>query len=150
MDSERANALNTAIRLIAIRHRVWAAAHLASIGLHPGQEVMLLELAASGPRSQVIIAEELGCEAPTVTIMAKKLEAAGLIARTPSPVDARINLVDLTDKGRALIPQLNDAWLALAEDTVAGLKDTGVTELIATLEDLVQSLYGRSPTPKAT
>lgn len=148
MDFQQANALNTAIRLIAIRHRAWAAAHLAPIGLHPGQEVLLLELAASGPRSQAMIAAGLGCEPPTVTIMARKLEAAGLIARTPSPVDARINLVDLTDKGRALIPQLHAVWHALAEDTVAGLDETSVVELITTLEDLVQSLYGRTPSPK--
>lgn len=148
MDFQQANALNTAIRLIAIRHRAWAAVYLAPLGLHPGQEVLLLELAVSGPRSQAMIAGVLGCEAPTVTAMATKLEATGLIARTPSPVDARVNLVDLTDTGRALIPRLNEAWQALAEDTVAGLAETSVTELITTLNDLVQSLYGRTPSPK--
>ncbi len=81
--------------------------------------------------------------------MAKKLEAAGSIVRTPSPVDARVNFVDLTDRGRALSPRLNEAWVALAHDTVAGLKESSTASTSAVLDDLVRSLwslYGRRAT----
>lgn len=71
---------------------------------------------------------------------------AGLIVHTPSPVDARVNLVDLTDKGRALIPRLNDAWRVLTRDTVAGLRGASTAEVLTALDDLVRSLYGTRDT----
>lgn len=43
-----------------------------SIGLDACQKVTLLELAATGPRSQAMIADVLGCEALNVTILAGK------------------------------------------------------------------------------
>lgn len=49
MDYEQADALNRAIRLINLKHRARAAALLGEIGLHPGQEILLLELDAGGP-----------------------------------------------------------------------------------------------------
>jgi hypothetical protein len=49
VNSESAAALNQAIRLLSLRHRARAAALLAPLGLHPGQEALLLELARTGP-----------------------------------------------------------------------------------------------------
>ena len=48
MDFENADALDQAIRLLSLRHRARAGALLAPLGLHPGQEVLLLELARIG------------------------------------------------------------------------------------------------------
>ncbi len=141
MDFAQADALNRAIRLIALRHRTRALAELAPLGLHPGQEVALLELGVHGPRTQTQLAAGCGCEPPTVTVMLQKLEGAGLISRWPSPTDARVMLADLTDRGRALVNgPLREAWLRLAETTVAGLADRSLDELQPVLDDLVGSL----------
>jgi hypothetical protein len=48
---EQADALNRAIRVVNLKHRARAAALLGEIGLHPGQEIVLLELDARGSRS---------------------------------------------------------------------------------------------------
>nr|BFE77970.1 hypothetical protein GCM10020093_005710 [Planobispora longispora] len=85
MDFEHADALNQAIRLLSLRHRARAATLLAPLGLHPGQEVLLLELARTGPMIQAQLSEALGCEPPSVTLMTRKLEATGHIRRRPAP-----------------------------------------------------------------
>src|SRR3954451_9812987 len=121
MDFEQADALNQAIRLLSLRHRARAAALLAPLGLHPGQEVLLLELARTGPLIQAQLGEALGCEPPSVTLMTRKLEAAGHIRREPAPTDKRATVVALTDRGRALAEQVRQLWCALAEETVRGL-----------------------------
>ncbi len=141
MDFEKADALNRAIRLIGMKHRGNAVAGLAELGLHPGQEVLLLELDAHGARTQVQLAAGLGCEPPSVTLMARKLEAAGLITRRPSSHDGRATVVELTDQGHALIPQLKEVWRRLAETTVAGLETTPLDQLLEVLDDLAHSLY---------
>lgn len=141
MDFEQADAINRAIRLITLKHRALAGAHLAKLGLHAGQEVLLMELHAHGPRTQVQLAAGAGCEPPSVTLMAKKLERAGLIARHRSSSDNRAVVVELTDEGRALMPQLQEVWLQLAEETVAGLEETSPDQLEEVLKDLARSLY---------
>lgn len=140
MDFSEADALNAAIRTIGMRHRSLAAALLAPIGLHPGQEVLLLELDAQGPRTQVQLAIASGCEPPTITGSVRKLEDAGLITRRPSPTDGRVTIVELSERGHEVMPALKAAWVQLADTTVAGLETSSAEQLRATLADLAHSL----------
>jgi DNA-binding MarR family transcriptional regulator len=135
-----ADALNAAIRTIGMRHRALASALLAPIGLHPGQEVLLLELDAHGPRTQVQLATASGCEPPTITGSVRKLEDAGLITRRPSPTDGRVTIVELSKRGHEVMPALKVAWVQLAETTVADLEVTSVEQLRDTLAELARSL----------
>lgn len=139
MDYEQAAALNAAIRTVGIRHRALAGAQLAPLGLHPGQEVLLLELDAEGPRTQGQLATAGHCEPPTITNSVRKLEAAGLVLRRRSPTDARATIVELTDRGRALMPDLKRAWQQLAEQTATGTT-TPLDQLTTTLTDLAANL----------
>ncbi len=140
MDFEQAAAVNTAIRSIGIRHRALADALLGPLGLHTGQEVLLLELHAKGPRSQGQLAVSSGCEPPTITGSVRKLEAAGFVVRRPSPTDGRVTIVELSDQGQALIPKLKAAWQRLAEQTVAGLTSTPLDRLTGVLIEVAASL----------
>ncbi len=144
MDFEQADALNGAIRTIGIRHRARAAARLADLGLFPGQETVLLLLAAGGPQTQKELADGAGCEPPSITLMVRKLEAAGLVARRTSDRDARAVVVSLTDRARALLPALEALWTELAEETVAGFTSLPVDDLVAVLTDLAASLTGKA------
>ena len=143
MDFEQADALNQAIRLLSLRHRARATGLLAPLGLHPGQEVLLLELARSGPMIQAQLAEALGCEPPSVTLMTRKLEASGHIRRTPAPSDKRASIVELTDSGRALTDEVKQLWRALAEETMTGLPAQTVTELPGLLNTLTRNVDTR-------
>mgnify|MGYP001792707249 FL=1 len=140
MDFQQAAAVNSAIRSIGIRHRALADSLLAPLGLHTGQEVLLLELGSKGPRSQSQLAVSSGCEPPTITVSVRKLEAAGLVVRRPSATDGRVTIVELSDQGQALLPRLKAAWQQLAEQTVAGLASTPLDELTEALTDVAASL----------
>jgi DNA-binding MarR family transcriptional regulator len=145
VDFEQADALNQAIRLLSLRHRARAAALLAPLGLHPGQEALLLELARTGPMIQAQLSEALGCEPPSVTLMTRKLEATGHIRRTPAASDKRASVVELTDRGRALADQVKRLWCALAEETVTGLPARTVAELPGILTTLTGNVDTRRP-----
>ena len=121
MDSTRAKQVNDAVRALAMRHRAAAADLLAPLGLHPGQEVLLLELHAHGERTQAQLAAASGCEPPTITGSVRKLESAELVVRRPSPTYGRATIVELSDRGRSLMPALEAAWCELAERTLSGL-----------------------------
>jgi len=140
VDFDSAATVNSAIRTIGIRHRALADSLLAPLGLHTGQEVLLLELAEQGPRSQAQLAASSGCEPPTITGSVRKLEAAGLVVRRPSATDGRVTMVELSAQGHDLLPRLRAAWRQLAEQTVAGLTSTPLDQLTATLVDVAASL----------
>jgi DNA-binding MarR family transcriptional regulator len=144
MDHEYADALNQAIRLLSLRHRARAAQLLAPLGLHTGQEALLLELDRTGPRIQAQLSDALGCEPPSVTLMTRKLEAAGHIRRTPDPSDKRATVVALTDSGKALADRIRELWLTLAEETVRGLPAATVKDLPGVLHTLSTNVTGRA------
>ncbi|GAA4259328.1 MarR family winged helix-turn-helix transcriptional regulator [Dactylosporangium darangshiense] len=143
MDFVRADAINQAIRLLSLRHRARAAALLAPLGLHPGQEALLLELARTGPMIQAQLADALGCEPPSVTLMIRKLEASGHVRRAPAPTDRRATVVELTEGGAALVERVKEVWCALAEETVAGLDASVVAELPGALAIMTGNVDAR-------
>lgn len=145
MDFAYADALNQAIRLLSLRHRARAAALLAPLGLHPGQEALLLELARTGPRIQAQLSEALGCEPPSITLMTRKLEATGHVSRKPDPSDKRASIVELTDQGKALADQVKQLWCGLAEETVSGLPAETVAALPAILNTITGNVDTRRP-----
>src|SRR4051812_9856856 len=145
MDLELAGTLNQAIRLLSLRHRARAAALLAPLGLHPGQEALLLELDRTGPRIQAQLSDALGCEPPSVTLMTRKLEATGHIRREVDPSDKRASIVELTDSGRALAKQVKQVWRTLAKETVTDLDAETVAALPGILNALTANVDTRRP-----
>lgn len=143
MRYEDADRLNKAIRTLSLRHRVRAAALLAPMGLHPGQEVLLLKLADDGPCIQAQLSEALGVEAPTVTIMTRKLEQSGYVGRAPAASDRRATVVALTDQGESVVTQLRAVWRSLAEETVRGVPEAALAELPALLDLLTRNVGNR-------
>lgn len=140
MNFEQADALNEVIRAVGVRHRALAIAALAPFGIHPGHKLLLFELDAAGPSTQAQLAAATGFEPPTITLSIRQLDDAGLVIRRPSPTDRRATLVELSDKGRALLPELKAAWRRLAEQTVAGFRSLPLDELTDILADLAASL----------
>jgi DNA-binding MarR family transcriptional regulator len=140
MNFAQADALNEAIRAIGIRHRALAITALAPLGVHPGHKLLLLELETAGPCTQAQLSAASGYEPPTITMSVRQLAEAGLVVRRQSVADGRATIVDLSEKGRALLPKLKAAWRQVAQKTVAGLTSTSIDELAAVLADLAGSL----------
>ena len=84
---------------------------LSEIGLHPGQDHMLMQLEASGkPLLVCKLAEAIGVRSSTASKMLDRLESGGLVQRTHGTVDRRHTMVSLTPKGREVRDQVDELW----------------------------------------
>jgi DNA-binding MarR family transcriptional regulator len=81
------------------------AAKVAERGVSVGEWVVLRELYAS-PAMPSALADKLGLTRGAITKIVDRLEGKELAARTPSPLDKRVQTLTLTRKGRALVPAL--------------------------------------------
>jgi len=104
-------------------HRLRAAEALAAYDLHPGQELLLLQLFEAEGLMQSQFSARLGIEPPTISKSLHKLESAGLITRRVDAEDGRIVRIYLTDRGRALEADILDVWHTLEAQTLQGLTD---------------------------
>ncbi|HZC18254.1 MAG TPA: MarR family transcriptional regulator [Rubrobacteraceae bacterium] len=102
-------------------HRGSIGALLSGVGLHVGQEMVLLELCKEDGLKGGELADRLGVEPPTVTRMIRRMESCGFVERRPDPSDARSFRVHLTDKGRSLEEPVARIWEEVEEKTLQGI-----------------------------
>ncbi len=118
-----------ALAKVCKAHRGSVGGMLAEVGLHVGQEMVLIELwQADGLRGGEL-ACRLGVEPPTVTKMLRRLEGFGLVERRTDPADARSFRVYLTEKGRDLEGPVLRCWERAEQRTFAGLDSSERREL---------------------
>lgn len=110
-----------------------------AIGLAPGELKILLRL-ARGPRSQGEVAKALLVSTGTMTNQLDKLEAAGLVVRTPDPNDRRGKRVEITEKGRGVLSQYIDRQAQVEIELLAGLSPDEKRQLNTLLRRLLASL----------
>ena len=102
-------------------HRGSIGALLSGVGLHVGQEMVLLELWKEDGLKGGELADRLGVEPPTITRMIRRMESCGFVERRPDAMDARSFRVHLTDKGRALEGPVARVWEEVEEKTLQGM-----------------------------
>jgi DNA-binding MarR family transcriptional regulator len=134
--------LNVKLMRVARAHRTMAASLLSQVGLHPGQEALLMELWDHDGRTQADLAESLGVEPPTVTKMLQRMENADLVDRRPDATDRRAIRVHLTPKGRRLKGKVEKLWAELEARTLEGLSDRQRSSLRSLLNSLEGNLTG--------
>ncbi|MEI5099862.1 MarR family winged helix-turn-helix transcriptional regulator [Streptomyces sp. PmtG] len=106
---------------VARLHRAAAGKQLKGLGLYPGQEFVMMHLWDTGPVRQSELIKVLELDPSTVTKMLQRLEQAGHVRRRPDPDDRRAVLVEATDTSCGLLADVERAWGALEERTLAGL-----------------------------
>src|SRR5215207_5012257 len=110
-----------ALAKVCRMHRGNVAALLAEVGLHVGQEMVLIELREEDGLRGGELAERLDVEPPTVTKMLRRLEGCGLVERSQDPADARSFRIYLTQKGRGLEEPVARCWAQTEQTALAGL-----------------------------
>ena len=110
-----------ALAKVCKAHRGNVGENLAEVGLHVGQEMVLIELFEQDGLRGGDLAERLGVEPPTVTKMLRRLAKCGLVERRQDPRDARSFRVYLTGEGRSLEEPLARCWEMVEERTFAGM-----------------------------
>ncbi len=91
-------------------HRGNVGALLSGVGLHVGQEMVLLELWKEDGLKGGELADRLGVEPPTITRTIRRMESCDFVERRPDPADARSFRIHLTEKGRALEEPVARIW----------------------------------------
>jgi DNA-binding MarR family transcriptional regulator len=110
-----------ALAKVCKAHRGNVGELLAELGLHVGQEMVLIELFEQDGLRGGELADRLGVEPPTVTKMLRRLEKCGLVQRRQDTRDARSFRVYLTGEGRSLEEPLARCWERVEESTFAGM-----------------------------
>ena len=75
-------------------------------GVTVAEWVVLRELYDVDTAAPIRIAEQIGMTRGAITKLADRLLAKGLIQRRDNPKDGRSQLLNLSDEGRALVPDL--------------------------------------------
>jgi DNA-binding MarR family transcriptional regulator len=94
--------------------------------------LMLLLFSRRGSLPMARIGERLQVHPASVTNAVDRLEAQGLVRRTPHPTDRRATLVELTDEGRAVAGKATDE-LNEHVFTRPGLAPDDVEQLVTVL-----------------
>jgi len=105
-------------------HRQRMEEALNQLGLHVGQELLLLHLWKEDGVPQSQLAEAMGVDISTITKTVQRMERTGLLKRSQDAEDARISRVYLTEQGRALHEPVMEVWKASEVQLVQGLTET--------------------------
>ncbi|MFJ5637229.1 MarR family winged helix-turn-helix transcriptional regulator [Streptomyces goshikiensis] len=138
-----------AIFRLARLHRMFAGQLLRRIGLHPGQELVMMHLWELGPQRQADLVRLMDSDAATMTRTVRRLEQAGFVRRRPSPTDRRASLIEPTAASQALRHEVERVWSQLEEISTAGLSDDERAAALRTLESLEQNLVRAAVDPAA-
>jgi DNA-binding MarR family transcriptional regulator len=136
-----------AIFAMARTHRAIAAAQLAKLGLFPGQEIILIQLAASDGLSQKTLVETLSVNHATVAKTIGRMEKAGLVQRRVSEQDRRVSLVYLTPAGRSLHDDVIAVWRELETLTSGDLTAAERAALLAATEKIRDAMSRAAGSP---
>jgi MarR family transcriptional regulator, organic hydroperoxide resistance regulator len=137
--------LSYAVFQLARAHRGHAAAMLRAMNLHPGQELLLMQLFDRDGQTQSELLEAVGLDHSTVSKSLRRMQDAGLLTREPSPHDRRVMVVRLTDAGRALREPIADMWRTLEEISVRGLTAAQIEAFTASAYAIGQSIRAVDP-----
>jgi DNA-binding MarR family transcriptional regulator len=104
----------------------------APLGLTTQQAGLLLRAAREdvSPRQ---LAPELGTDTAGMTRLLDRLEDKGLITRRRHPEDRRSVVIEVTEKGRELVPSLGPVFGRVHRRLLAGFSEEEVRQLTALL-----------------
>ncbi|MER5756538.1 MarR family winged helix-turn-helix transcriptional regulator [Streptomyces sp. NPDC002088] len=136
----RCGPVGHAIFRVARLHRMIAGQLLREVGLHPSQELVMMELWARGPLRQVDLGELVGSDPATVTRTVRRLEQSGFVRRVPSPTDKRSMIVEPTAVSLALRSKVEDIWSRLEQSAVGDLTEAEQADTLAILDRLERNL----------
>lgn len=102
--------------------------HDRQISRTDGEVLSTLSL---GPRRVTELAELEGLAQPTMTLLIRRLERRGWVARTGVPQDGRVVLVQITEQGSAALERFRAQFLEALRGDIESLGEEELEELVA-------------------
>ncbi len=108
--------------------------------INPAQGRILFALWESGDMGATALSKATALEPSTLTSMLDRLEAAGLLRRSPSPEDRRVVLIERTEANRALESKYREASQKMTELFYRGLGESEIAAFERSLRKIVANL----------
>ncbi|GGY00802.1 hypothetical protein GCM10010358_63390 [Streptomyces minutiscleroticus] len=121
---------------LARAHRGHAAAVLRALDLHPGQELLLMQLFDRDGQTQSELLERVGLDHSTVPKSLRRMQEAGLVTREPAPHDRRVMVASLKTCGGPPGPDVYGLWSGTPRDIVGRASSRGATAGVGGSEHL--------------
>jgi DNA-binding MarR family transcriptional regulator len=105
----------------------------------------VLSTLSEAPQRITALADLEGLAQPTVTIMVKRLEERGWVARDRDSFDGRVVVVSITQEGRDALECFREQYRCLLRERMATMDDAQIAELVRATEALagmVEALQG--------
>ncbi|MFD7260608.1 MarR family winged helix-turn-helix transcriptional regulator [Streptomyces sp. NPDC059874] len=138
--SVQAGPLSHAIFRVARLHRMLAQQLLRRVGLHTGQELVMMQLWDRGPQRQTDLVRMLGSDAATMTRTIKRLEHAGFVRRSPCAADKRATIIEPTTASLALRREVENIWAELESNVTDHLTPDQQAEALEVLARIADGL----------
>ncbi len=119
--------------------------HLLDSPFSLAETRLLYELAHREAPTAADLGRDLGLDAGYVSRMLRRFEARGLLARTPSPADARLSLLRLTRRGRAAFRPLEGRARDAVAAMLARLSAADQREVVGAMGRIERLLGARTP-----
>jgi MarR family transcriptional regulator, organic hydroperoxide resistance regulator len=129
----RIGPVSYALANAARAHRSVLQRRLAALGLHLGQELLLVDLHHHPDTTGGQLAERLEVEQPTVAKAIARMERSGFIERHPDEHDHRIVRLRLTTRGEAAVAGVLEAWAGVEAVATSGLDPAEAERFVALL-----------------
>ena len=136
--------MSYAIFQLARAHRACAAALLREMDLHPGQELLLMQLFDRDGQTQSELLESVGLDHSTVSKSLRRMQDAGLVIREPAEHDRRVMVVHLTDNGRAMREPIATLWQTLEKASAGNLSPQQAQSFVRTAYTIVEAISNRT------
>lgn len=112
----------------------------AKLGVTRAQWRVMLRLSVHPSLRQVELADMLDIEPITLCRIVDRLEEAGLVERQPDPADRRARRLILTPQAAPLLERLRSIATDLGDEAFAGLSQSQIEMLRASLERIRNNL----------
>lgn len=130
MSDKSDKSVGRALAYAARLHRTRLGERLTAVGLFPGQEVALQELAKQSPMTMGDLAGALKVKPPTISKTIGRLSSQGLVTRVSGGGrDARLVQVALTEAGESKVRDLAGVWEDVEKELLAKLDSKEVRQL---------------------
>jgi DNA-binding MarR family transcriptional regulator len=116
------------------------AVRIAPYGVVPGQFAQLLALYEQDGLSQRELCDRVGIEQPTMANTLQRMQRDGLVRCIPDPSDRRRIRVYLTERARAIEPDLVTAARAVNATATEGLTDPEIASYLSLTARLIHCL----------
>jgi DNA-binding MarR family transcriptional regulator len=104
------------------------------------QQAALLLSAAGGGSSPRELMGVVGTDTAGMTKLLDRLEAKGLVKRCPNPDDRRSVLVEPTERGLTLVPQLAPVFGEVTSQLFEGFSDEEIASFTSSLRRMRENL----------